>query len=197
MALTAETNPFVHFEAWYEEAQHCGLKEPTALTLATCSADGVPSARVVLLKGYDGNSFIIYTNTNSRKGGELIANPKAALCFYWMPLARQVRVEGTVEQVSAAEADAYYNSRHRDSRIGAWASKQSQPMPHPGALQERFAEKSAEFEGKDVPRPEFWTGFRIIPHRVEFWQEQPYRMHDRLVYARQPDFSWETELLFP
>lgn len=191
------TDPITQFSHWLEEAQrHKGIIEPTAACLATADLDGKPSARMVLVKAADSQGFVFYTNMDSRKSRELRQNPKAALCFYWMPLRRQVRIEGTIEPVSAAEADAYFATRPRDSRIGAWASKQSQPMENPAALQQAVAARTAEFEGQEVPRPEFWSGWRIVPDSIEFWQQGEFRLHERELYTRSEQ-GWKRGQLYP
>ena len=172
------------------------LPEPTAFALATVGEDGQPSVRILLLKLVDVRGFAFYTNYESRKGEELISHPQAAMCFHWQPLERQVRVEGLAEQVGAEEADAYFASRPRESQLGAWASRQSQPMEHPGALDERFREFESRFANGPVPRPPHWSGFRIVPKRIEFWHQGPSRLHDRLVYTREGD-GWRTEVLYP
>jgi pyridoxamine 5'-phosphate oxidase len=191
-----EADPFTRFEAWYQAAQHCGLKEPTAVALGTADADGQPSVRMVLLKGWDRDGFVFYTNRESRKGLELSANPKAALCFYWMPLGRSVRVRGTVAPVTDADADAYFDGRPRNSQIGAWASQQSRPLESRHALEKRVAQFAIKHALGAVPRPPYWTGFRVVPSSIEFWEEKPFRLHDRLVYARDTD-GWRTERLYP
>ena len=172
------------------------LPEPTAFALATVGPDGQPSVRILLLKLVDVRGFAFYTNYESRKGEELISHPQAAMCFHWQPLERQVRVEGLAEQVSAEEADAYFATRPRESQLGAWASRQSQPMEHPGALDERFREFESRFANGPVPRPPHWSGFRLVPKRIEFWHQGPSRLHDRLVYTREGD-GWRTEVLYP
>ena len=188
-------DPFALFDAWFADAQRAGTREPNAMTLATASADGAPSARVVLLKGVD-HGFCFYTNHESRKGKELDANPRAALVWWWPELERQVRVEGRVERVEADVADAYYASRPRGSRLGAWASPQSRPVPDRETLEARAAQAQADHEGADVPRPAFWGGYRVVPDAVEFWQGRPSRLHDRHVYRREPD-GWTTGRLAP
>ncbi|MDP6573114.1 MAG: pyridoxamine 5'-phosphate oxidase [Rhodospirillales bacterium] len=189
-------DPISLFQDWMREAEDAEPAEANAMTLATSTPDGVPSARMVLLKGVDEAGFVFYTNTGSRKAEEMYANPRAALCFHWKSLRRQVRVEGTVEEVDEAEADAYFATRSRLSQIGAWASKQSRPLESRFALEKRVAEFTAKFHIGAVPRPEFWSGFRLRPVRIEFWQEQPFRLHDREVYNRSPD-GWTREKLYP
>ena len=189
-------DPISLFQDWMREAEDAEPAEANAMTLATSTPDGVPSARMVLLKGVDEAGFVFYTNTGSRKAEEMYANPQAVLCFHWKSLRRQVRVEGTVEEVDEAEADAYFATRSRLSQIGAWASKQSRPLESRFELEKRVAEFTAKFHLGTVPRPEFWSGFRLRPVRIEFWQEQPFRLHDREVYNRSPD-GWTREKLYP
>ena len=189
-------HPINQFQSWMREAEGSEPGDANAMTLATSTADGVPSARMVLLKGADEAGFVFYTNLGSRKAEELYANPRAALCFPWKSRRRQVRVEGTVEEVDKAEADVYFASRSRLSQIGAWASKQSQPLKGRLELEKRVAEFTAKFHIGAVRRPEFWSGFRLLPVRIEFWQEQPFRLHDRKVYNRSPD-GWTVEKLYP
>ena len=172
------------------------LPEPTAMTLATATPDGRPSARMVLLKGVDDRGFVFYTNVGSRKGRELGANPRAALCFHWPPLEVQVRVEGEASLVTDAEADAYFASRPRVSQLGAWASQQSAAMAHDEDLEARLREVERRYEGREVPRPPYWTGFRLVPDQVEFWRARPFRLHDRELYTRD-GAGWRVERLYP
>lgn len=192
-------DPIAHFAALLDEARHVDrarLAEPTAMTLATVDDAGRPSARIVLLKDLDARGFVFYTNYESRKGRELLAHPWAALCFHWQPMERQVRVEGRVERVTDAEADAYFASRARMSRIGAWASRQSATLESDAELQQRVRDVEARFVGGDVPRPPNWSGFRVVPQRIEFWHGRPYRLHERLLYERD-DTGWRVRRLFP
>jgi pyridoxamine 5'-phosphate oxidase len=198
MARTEDRDPYEVFSEWYAQAAESGLKEPTAVALATADTEGQPSLRMVLLKGHGPDGFVFYTNHESRKGRELLSNPKAALTFHWMPLGRQVRVQGRVEQVSVEEADAYYASRHRDSQIGAWASQQSRPMETAYDLEKNVAKMALKHAVGTVPRPPYWSGFRIIPHRIEFWSEKPFRLHERIEFSRENDAAdWTTRRLFP
>jgi pyridoxamine 5'-phosphate oxidase len=194
---TASPDPFEQFGRWFEEAKASGLREPTAMTLATASPEGAPSARMVLLKGFDERGFVFYTNHGSRKGGELLSNPRAALVFYWSPLERQVRIAGAVAPVSAEESDAYFRSRPRGSRLGAWASEQSRPLAGREELDRRVAELEREFDGREIPRPPHWGGFRVVPVEMEFWQGRADRLHDRMLYSRAPDGGWRLGRLSP
>jgi pyridoxamine 5'-phosphate oxidase len=195
----AFAEPFVRFGELLERAAATDLREPTAMVLATASAEGRPSARMVLLKSFDEGGFVFYTNLESRKAGDLAANPFAALCFHWQPLEVQVRIEGRVEQVAAEEADAYYASRARGSRIGAWASRQSTQLDRYETLVARVAEYEAKFEGVDIPRPPFWSGYRMVPDRIELWFGRPSRLHERQLYLRADGDPprWTKELLYP
>ena len=190
-------NPFRLFGTWLDEATASEPNDPTAMTLATVGADGMPSTRMVLLKGFDEDGFVFYTNLGSQKAHQLVAHPQAALLFHWKSLQRQVRIQGTASPVSATEADAYYASRHRDSRIGAWASKQSQPMQGRWELEKRVAAFALKFAVGEIPRPEFWSGFRITPQVIEFWKAGAFRLHDRVRLQRQIDGSWNQAPLFP
>jgi pyridoxamine 5'-phosphate oxidase len=191
-----DPDPVVQFGRWFDQAVGAGLPEPNAMTLATASAGGRPSARVVLLKGYDDRGFVFYSNYDSRKGEELAANPWAALVFYWAPLERQVRVEGRVGRTSREESAAYFRSRPLGSRLGALASAQSRPIPGREVLERRVAELEAAHPDGEVPLPDFWGGYRVVPDAVEFWQGRPDRLHDRFRYARA-DQGWTVARLSP
>ncbi len=190
-------DPYSLFEEWMAEAAKSEPNDPNAMCLATTTRDGFPSARMVLLKGRDARGFVFYTNLESRKGGELRENPRAALCFHWKTLQRSVRVEGEVERVSDAEADEYYASRARGSRIGAWASRQSRPLEGRWALERAVAEHALKFGVGDIPRPPHWSGFRVLPARIEFWRDMPFRLHERRVFHRDGEASWREEALYP
>ncbi len=190
-------DPVTQFRAWFEEALSANLHEPNAMTLATATPDGRPSARVVLLKGFDERGFVFYTNYNGRKARELEANPHATLAFYWGELERQVRIEGRATRVSDGESDAYYASRPRGSRLGAWASEQSRSVVGREALESRLRALEREYEGQNIPRPPFWGGYRVEPDVFEFWQGRENRLHDRLVYRRGDDGRWKVERLQP
>lgn len=190
-------DPIALFQQWYAEAGTCGLAHPDAMSLATVDPDGMPSVRMVLLKGCDAGGFVFYTNTLSTKGRHLAGNPRAALCFYWEPLGRQVRVRGTTERVSDAEADEYFASRPRGSRLGAWASRQSEPLADRETLLARLREYEARHPGEEIPRPPHWSGYRLVPESIEFWLEGEFRLHHRLLYRRTPEGGWTNELLHP
>ena len=192
-----DADPIRQFAVWLDAAIAADHPEPTAMTVATATPDGAPSARMTLLKGLDARGFVFYTNYESRKGQELAANPRAALIFFWVLLERQVRIEGRVERTAPEESDAYFHSRPLGSQIGAAASPQSQPVPDRATLERRFAALEAEYAGGEVPRPAHWGGYRVIPETIEFWQGRPSRLHDRLRYTRQPGSAWRMERLAP
>ena len=196
LPLLPEADPFALFETWLKAADDAEPGDPNAMALATVDADGLPDVRMVLLKGFDRDGFVFYTNTQSAKGRELTANPKAALLFHWKSLRRQVRIRGAVEPVTAEEADAYFATRARHSQIGAWASDQSQPLPDRVALEKRVAEFGLKFGLGKVPRPPHWSGYRVKPETIEFWRDRPFRLHERLVFQRVGT-NWETSRLFP
>lgn len=196
MDVTTTRDLIDRFNAWLAEAAVSEPDDATAVALATAAADGAPSVRMVLLKGADERGFTFYTNLASRKAKDLRANPRAALVFHWKSVKRQVRIEGPVELLATAEADAYFASRPRSARIGAWASKQSQPLESRFALEKRVARITARFPVGAIPRPEFWSGFRLAPECIEFWEQRPFRLHDRVVYHRRDD-DWTSEKLYP
>ncbi len=189
-------DPFTLFDTWYAQARESEPNDPNAVALATTDSDGRPSVRMVLLKGHGPDGFVIYSNRESRKAGDLAANPQAALLFHWKSLRRQVRIEGAVMLASDAESDAYFASRGRDSQLGAWASDQSRPLDSRETFEARFADVAARFEGGDVPRPPHWGGYRVVPSRIEFWQDRAHRLHERRLFVRDKD-SWNEGLLFP
>lgn len=194
--MTQSPNPISLFHEWMSEAEKSEPNDPNAMSLATATKEGVPSVRMVLLKGADEQGFVFYTNLASRKAGELQENQHVALCLHWKSLRKQVRIEGVVEPVSDEEADEYFQSRARVSRIGAWASKQSQPLEGRWELEKRVAEYTAKFGVGEIPRPDFWSGFRVKPKVIEFWADQKFRLHDRIVYKMEDD-GWETTRLYP
>jgi len=196
--FTAADEPFRLFAAWLDEATGSEPRDPTAMTLATVDADGLPNARMVLLKGVDERGFVFYTNRTSQKGRELDAHPLAALVFHWKSLNKQVRVRGAVEHVTDAEADAYFATRAKQAQIGAWASKQSSPLESRLAFEKAVALYAAKYALGEVPRPPFWSGYRIVPLRIEFWQDRPFRLHDRVEFVRTtPDEPWSKTRLYP
>lgn len=195
--IHTEPDPLALFDEWFKEAESSEPNDPNAMALAVIDAEGRPSVRMVLLKGHDARGFEFFTNYESRKGQGLAAHPDAELCFYWKTTRKQIRITGKVERVSAAESDIYYASRLRLSRIGAWASTQTRPMPDYETLQAAQAEAEKRFEGvEDIPRPSHWGGFRLTPDRIEFWQDQPFRLHKRFVYVKDGN-GWKKEWLYP
>ena len=190
------TDPFQLFDEWYAEAQTAEINDPDAIALATAGAAGQPSVRMVLLKGHGPDGFVFYTNRESRKGDDLAANPHAALLFHWKALRRQIRIEGVIEPVSDAAADAYFATRSRDSQLGAWASDQSRPLDSRATFDARYEQAKARFEGRDVPRPPHWGGYQLVPDRIEFWSDRPHRLHERRLFTRSSD-GWAEGLLYP
>ncbi len=196
MEIEQADDPLVLFDDWFEAAKYSELNDPNAMSLATSTPDGVPSVRIVLMKGRDARGFSFFTNGESRKGRELRANQRVALCFHWKSRQRQVRVEGTITELAPAEVDAYFRRRHRMSQIGAWASQQSRPL----SSREELLALTREYEEKfpdEVPRPPYWTGFVVKPWRIEFWQEAEYRLHDRFTFTANDDRTWTKQRLFP
>ena len=191
------SDPFELFDQWFAEARAAEPNDPEAMALATAGVDGRPAVRMVLLKGHGPDGFVFYTNRDGRKGGELAANSNAALVFHWKSLRRQIRIEGAVESVADEEADAYYATRVRDSQLGAWASDQSRPLDRRATLEARFAEVARRFEGRPVPRPPHWTGFRVVPRSIEFWSDGAHRLHERRLFTRNANGSWAEGLLYP
>lgn len=191
------TDPFRQFQRWFDHATAEGVAEPNAMIVATASAQGRPSARVVLMRGFDDRGFTFFTNYQSRKGDEIAANPFASAVFFWQPLERQVRVEGAVVRVSAAESDAYFEGRPGGSKLGAWASRQSSVVAGREVLEAEMEGLKARFPGEEIPRPPHWGGYRIVPDAVEFWQGRQSRLHDRIVYRRSPEAAWRVERLSP
>ncbi|HHZ10928.1 MAG TPA: pyridoxamine 5'-phosphate oxidase [Rhizobiales bacterium] len=195
--FTESNEPFRLFGEWLADATEHEPNDPNAVALATVDEDGLPNVRMVLLKGFDAAGFVFYTNFESAKGSEILGQRKAAMCFHWKSLRRQVRLRGIVEIVGDAEADAYFASRPRGSRIGAWASKQSRPLEGRFALERAVAEYAARFAIGEIPRPPYWSGFRIVPKTIEFWHDRPFRLHDRIVFSRRDDGGWDRTRLFP
>lgn len=190
------TDPFALFDDWYSQARETEINDSNAMALATADARGCPSVRMVLLKGHGPDGFIFYTNFEGRKAGDLAENPHAALLFHWKSMRRQIRIEGTVGPVDDATADAYFATRSRDSQLGAWASDQSRPLPSREIFMARFEEANTRFEGQPVPRPPHWSGFRLAPERMEFWQDREHRLHERRLFTRD-DAGWTEGLLYP
>lgn len=191
--------PFDLFQSWLDEAGTAEPNDPNAMSVATVDGDGMPNVRILLLKGFDAKGFVFYTNFESKKGNELIASGKVALCFHWKSLRRQVRVRGPIEVVSDDEADIYYNSRSEGSRIGAWASQQSRPLDKRATLEAEVDQYTQKFDGQPIPRPPHWSGFRVKPTSIEFWQDQNFRLHDRIVFSREDlsSLHWEKTRLYP
>jgi pyridoxamine 5'-phosphate oxidase len=190
-------DPLALFDAWHAEATANEPNDPEAMALATADHNGRPSVRMVLLKGHGPHGFVFYSNAGSRKGEELAANPHAALLFHWKSLRRQVRVEGPVHAVDAAEADAYFASRARDSQVGAWASDQSRPLADRATFEQRCEAVRERFAGTSIPRPDYWVGFRVEPRLIEFWRDRPFRMHERRLFVRSAGGGWDEQLLYP
>jgi pyridoxamine 5'-phosphate oxidase len=196
--FTESTEPFRLFAKWFGDAEKSEPNNPNAMALATVDADGLPDVRMVLLKGFDANGFVFYSNNGSAKGRELAANPKAALAFHWKSLDRQIRIRGTVAQVSDAESDAYFATRHRSAQLGAWASQQSRPLESRFAFEKAIALATAKYPVGTVPRPPYWIGYRVTPSQIEFWHERAFRLHDRIVFARETPVSpWTKTRLYP
>jgi len=197
-ALFAEADPFALFERWFKEAKEKEPNDPNGMALATADASGFPDVRMVLLKGVDPTGFVFYTNAESAKGVQLAANPRAAICMHWKSLRRQVRVRGLIEPATDAEADAYFVSRDRGARLGAWASEQSRPLPDRLALEKRIAEFALKYGLGEIPRPPHWRGYRLVPLAFEFWRDRPFRLHDRLTFTREtPASAWSSARLYP
>jgi pyridoxamine 5'-phosphate oxidase len=196
--FTAAPEPFALFQAWLADAEKSEPADPEAMAVATADADGLPNVRMILLKGADERGFVFYTNCESAKGLELAANPKAALLFYWKSLGRQIRIRGPVELATDEEADAYFATRHRESRIGAWASSQSRPLASRATLEQGVQHYTKNFGDGDVPRPAYWRGYRVVPLEIEFWQNGAFRLHDRIVFRRSgPQSAWTKTRLYP
>jgi pyridoxamine 5'-phosphate oxidase len=196
--FTESAEPFRLFAQWLDDATKSEPNDPNGLALATVDEDGMPDVRMVLLKGFDEHGFVFYTNFESAKGREILSSMKAAMCFHWKSLRRQVRIRGPVEVVSDEEADAYFKTRPRGSRIGAWASKQSRPLESRFALEKAVAEYTARYAIGEIPRPKHWSGFRLVPQQIEFWHDRPFRLHDRIVFTRTGGRgAWEKTRLYP
>ena len=191
-----DQDPLRQFERWYAEAVRSGMKLPDAMALATSTRDGIPSVRIVLYRGISKDGFVFFTNYRSRKAAEITTNPRAALVFHWPRIERQVRIEGVIRKIAREESDRYFRSRPRESRLSAWASPQSAEIPDRAFLDARYAELRQRYAGKEIPRPQFWGGFRLLPHRIEFWQGQPHRLHDRHCYVKKGR-RWEGSVLAP
>jgi len=192
----AATDPFALFDAWLQEARGSEVNDPEAMALATAAADGRPSVRAVLLKGHGPEGFVFYSNYGSRKADEIAANPNVALLLHWKSLRRQVRIEGVAHEVDPSEADAYFATRSRESQIGAWASDQSRPLPDRALFEARYEESKRKFEGMAVPRPPYWSGYRVVPERIEFWSDRPHRLHERRLFTLTGN-GWIEGLLYP
>lgn len=190
-------DPFPLFDAWYAEARASEINDSNAMALATVDGEGRPSVRMVLLKGHGPEGFIFYTNFEGRKAADLLGNPSAALLFHWKSLRRQIRIEGDVSRVDDATADAYFATRSRDSQLGAWASDQSRPLASRDAFMARYEDMRARFDGKEVPRPPHWSGFRLAPRAIEFWMDREHRLHERHRYVRRADGGWDEGMLYP
>lgn len=190
-------DPFRLFDDWYRQARETEINDSNAMALATVDAGGQPSVRMVLLKGHGPDGFVFYTNFEGRKAGDLLANPRAALLFHWKSMRRQIRIEGQVEPVDDRTADAYFATRSRDSQLGAWASDQSRPLDSRDTFMARYEAMQARFEGSDVPRPPHWSGFCVVPERIEFWQDREHRLHERQVYIRKEAGGWDRGMLYP
>lgn len=197
MSLADATDPFVQFQTWFAEAEAAEVNDANAMSVATVDANGRPSARILLLKAFDTRGFSFFTNMQSRKGDQLAVNASAALNFHWKSLRRQVRIEGVVEQVTRQEADDYFASRPRGSQIGAWASQQSRPLDQRETLEAAVKEIEARYEGQPVPRPAHWSGYRVVPDYIEFWQDREFRLHDRIVFTRTDSGEWTKQRFYP
>ena len=198
MPIDIQAEPIVLFEKWLAEAKvHPQIEDATAMALATADAKGAPNVRMVLLKDVVEGAFVFYTNVQSVKALELAANPRAALCFYWTPLVKQVRVQGAVTTTTDAAADLYFATRPRESQLGAWAADQSRPLASREVLIQRFEDAKAKYEGQDVPRPPYWSGYRLLPDSIEFWLGQPHRLHDRVRFTKTAPSEWDAQRLFP